>query len=55
MVWRKSLCVIRHSGVQPAMGCAAAPAILIRTAILRLASPGAPGSPDRRLPQCVLR
>jgi hypothetical protein len=27
--------VVRHSGVQPAKGCAAAPAILIRTTVLR--------------------
>ena len=52
--WRADVlvgAVVRHSGVQPAMGCAAAPVILIRTAVLRPASPGAPGSPDRRLPQ----
>ena len=27
--------VVRHSGVQPAMNCAAAPAILIQTTVLR--------------------
>ena len=51
MAWRKSAgAVVRHSGVQPAKGCAAAPAILIRTAILtariagrtRIAGPPAP-------------
>ena len=43
-LWRTS--ALRSEQALPAMGCAAAPAILIRTAILRLASPGAP-----RLPQ----
>ena len=36
MVWRKfEGAVVRHSGVQPAMGCAAAPAILGQTTVLR--------------------
>ena len=44
--WRTDFLV--GAGVQPAMGCAAAPAMLSRMAVLRPASPGAP-----RLPQGI--